>query len=166
MKIDIFLDRQLLLLYDDTGRQVASYAISSGAKGAGELKGSFQTPRGRHVVRAKLGYGLPSNAVLVGRRPTGEVFDAALAQAHPNRDWILTRILWLSGLEPGINRLGPVDTMQRYIYIHGTPDSEPMGIPASHGCIRMRNDDIADLFDRVPPGTPVHIYEQSGNLFV
>ena len=166
MKIYIFLDRQLLLLYDDSGLQVASYAISSGVKGAGEQKGSFQTPRGKHVVRAKLGHNLPLNAVLVGRRPTGEIYDAELAQTHPNRDWILTRILWLSGLEPGVNRLGQVDTMQRYIYIHGTPDGEPMGVPASHGCIRMRNNDIADLFDRVLPGTSVNIYEQSGNLCI
>lgn len=166
MKIDIFLDQQLLFLYDDSGQRVASYVISSGAKGAGEQKGSFQTPRGRHVVRAKLGRDLPRNAVLVGRRPTGEIYDAALAQAHPNRDWILTRILWLSGLEPGVNRLGQVDTMQRYIYIHGTPDTEPMGVPASHGCIRMRNDDVADLFDRISPGTPVNIYENSGNYFI
>ena len=166
MKIDIFLDRQLLLLYDDSGQLIARYVISSGLKGAGECKGSFQTPRGKHVIRAKLGQDLPLNAVLVGRRPTGEIYDAELAQTHPNRDWILTRILWLSGLEPGVNRLGQVDTMQRYIYIHGTPDSEPMGIPASHGCVRMRNHDIADLFDRVSPGTPVYIYEQSGNFLI
>lgn len=166
MKIDIFLDRQFLVLSDDSGQRVASYMISSGKKGAGEQKGSFQTPRGRHVVRAKVGRHLPLNAVLVGRRPTGEIYDAALGRTHPNRDWILTRILWLSGLEPGVNRLGQVDTMQRYIYIHGTPDSEPMGVPASHGCIRMRNDDIADLFDRIPPGTQVNIHEQSGNFFV
>ena len=166
MKIDIFLDRQLLLLYDDSGQLIARYVISSGLKGAGECKGSFQTPRGKHVIRAKLGQDLPLNAVLVGRRPTGEIYDAELAQTHPNRDWILTRILWLSGLEPGVNRFGQVDTMQRYIYIHGTPDSEPMGIPASHGCVRMRNHDIADLFDRVSPGTPVYIYEQSGNFLI
>lgn len=166
MKIDIFLDRQLLLLYDDSGQLIARYVISSGLKGAGECKGSFQTPRGKHVIRVKLGQDLPLNAVLVGRRPTGEIYDAELAQAHPNRDWILTRILWLSGLEPGVNRLGQVDTMQRYIYIHGTPDSEPMGIPASHGCVRMRNHDIADLFERVSPGTPVNIYEQSGNFLI
>lgn len=166
MKIDIFLDRQLLILYDDSGQRVASYVISSGEKGAGERKGSFQTPRGKHVVRAKLGHDLPLNAVLVGRRPTGEIYSSALAQAHPKRDWILTRILWLSGLEPGVNRLGEVDTMRRYIYIHGTPDGEPMGVPASHGCIRMRNDDIADLFDRVSTGTPVNIHEQSGNFFI
>ncbi|MDQ5888223.1 MAG: L,D-transpeptidase [Neisseriaceae bacterium] len=159
MKIDIFLDRQQLVLFDDVGGQLANYKISSAARGAGEQKGSFQTPRGLHVVRAKLGYQLPLNAVLVGRRPTGEIYDAALAQAYPDRDWILTRILWLSGLEPGVNRLGQVDTMQRYIYIHGTPDCEPMGVPVSHGCIRMRNEDIVDLFDRVPPGTRVNIYE-------
>jgi lipoprotein-anchoring transpeptidase ErfK/SrfK len=93
----------------------------------------------------------------VGRRPTGEVYDAALAEVHPQRDWILTRILWLSGLEKGVNRLGQVDTMQRYIYLHGTPDSEPMGQPLSHGCVRMRNTDILDLFDRIPAGTEMVI---------
>ena len=74
--------------------------------------------------------------------PTGEIYSAALAETHPGRDWILTRILWLSGTEPGRNRLGAVDTMRRYVYIHGCPDSEPMGVPLSHGCIRMRNRDV------------------------
>ncbi|GIX26518.1 MAG: L,D-transpeptidase [Burkholderiales bacterium] len=121
--------------------------------------GSFKTPRGRHRIRAKIGAGQPVNTVFVGRRPTGEIFTPELAAQHPDRDWILTRILWLSGCEPGFNRLGEVDSMRRYIYIHGAPDTVPMGVPASHGCIRMRNVDVMDLFDRVPVGTPVEILE-------
>ncbi len=121
--------------------------------------GSFKTPRGRHRIRAKIGAGQPVNTVFVGRRPTGEIFTPELAARHPDRDWILTRILWLSGCEPGFNRLGEVDSMRRYIYIHGAPDTVPMGVPASHGCIRMRNVDVMDLFDRVPVGTPVEILE-------
>jgi lipoprotein-anchoring transpeptidase ErfK/SrfK len=95
--------------------------------------------------------------VFVGRRPTGELFGDELQARHPGRDWILTRILWLSGLEPGRNRLGNVDTMRRYIYIHGSPDAARMGTPGSHGCIRMHNADVIDLFDRVPAGTRVLI---------
>lgn len=158
MIIDVFVDEQNLVLSDDCGRQCAKFAISTALKGIGEQKGSYQTPRGRHVVRAKIGAGLPINAVLVGRRATGEVFNDDLVRRYPQRDWILTRILWLSGCEPGLNRLGSVDTMQRYIYIHGTPDTEPMGVAGSHGCIRMRNQDIVQLFDLVDVGTVVNIH--------
>jgi lipoprotein-anchoring transpeptidase ErfK/SrfK len=136
---------------------VKTYAVSTSKHGAGEENGSLKTPRGRHVVRAKIGAGEPENAVFRGRRPTGEIYSAALAQAHPDRDWILTRILWLSGTEVGRNRLGRVDTMRRYIYIHGMPDTEPLGVPGSIGCIRMRNRDVIELFDLVHPGTPVDI---------
>ena len=134
-----------------------SYAVSTSKHGAGELHGSFKTPRGRHVIRAKIGAGAPLNAVFRGRRPTGEIYSAALARAQPERDWILTRILWLSGTEIGRNRLGRVDTMRRYIYIHGTPDTEPLGSPSSIGCIRMANRDIVELFDLVAAGTIVDI---------
>jgi L,D-transpeptidase YbiS len=108
-------------------------------------------------VRAKVGAGAPLNAVFRGRRPTGQIYSAALARANPGRDWILTRILWLSGTEIGKNRLGPVDTMRRYIYIHGAPDTEPLGSPSSIGCIRMANRDVVELFDLVPAGTVVDI---------
>ena len=145
----------LTLLEDD--EPVAHYLVSTALKGAGECSGSEQTPRGHHVIRAKIGAGAPCGAVFRGRRPTGEVWTPDLHEQHPGRDWILSRILWLSGTEPGRNRLGQCDSMRRYIYIHGTPDSEPMGEPRSHGCIRMRNADIIDLFDRVPPYTPVFI---------
>jgi len=134
-----------------------TYAVSTSKHGAGETHGSFKTPRGRHIVRAKIGAGAPLNAVFRGRRPTGEIYSAALAGAHPDRDWILTRILWLSGTEIGRNRLGRVDTMRRYIYIHGAPDTEPLGVPGSIGCIRMANGDVVELFDLVEVGTVVDI---------
>ncbi|QVM98343.1 L,D-transpeptidase [Pseudomonas sp. B21-012] len=133
--------------------------ISTARNGAGELNGSGCTPRGRHQVRAKIGAGLPQGAVLRGRRWTGETWSAELHEQFPGRDWILTRILWLSGCEPGVNRLGPVDTFRRYIYLHGTPDSEPMGVPLSHGCVRLRNADLLSLFDQVPVHCPVQIDE-------
>lgn len=136
-----------------------SYRISTSRNGLGETNGSFCTPRGRHIVRAKIGAGQPLNAVFVRRRPTGEIWTPALHAAHPGRDWILTRILWLSGCEPGFNRLGDVDTMRRYIYIHGSPEVAEMGRPGSIGCIRMRGEDILDLFERVPPCTPVIVHE-------
>lgn len=135
------------------------YVISTAKNGPGEVRGSFQTPRGRHIVRAKIGAGAPDNTVFVRRRPTGEVWTPELAEDFPGRDWILTRILWLSGKEPGFNRLGEVDTMRRYIYLHGSPDVVGMGSPGSIGCIRMRNRDIVELFDLVPPLTPVDIVE-------
>jgi L,D-transpeptidase YbiS len=133
------------------------YTVSTSKHGAGELHGSFKTPRGRHIIRAKIGAGAPLNAVFRGRRPTGEIYSPELACAHPDRDWILTRILWLSGTEIGRNRLGRVDTMRRYVYIHGTPATEPLGSPSSIGCIRMANADVVELFDLVPVGTVVEI---------
>jgi lipoprotein-anchoring transpeptidase ErfK/SrfK len=148
-------EQRLDLLEDGAVRR--SFAVSTSKHGAGELRGSYRTPRGRHVVRAKIGAGQPLGAVFRGRRPTGEIYSPELAAAQPARDWILTRILWLSGTEVGKNRLGDVDTMRRYIYIHGTPDSDALGVPGSIGCIRMGNADIVELFDLVPVGTLVHI---------
>ena len=139
------------------GAAFKSYAISTSKNGAGERSGSYQTPRGAHLVRAKIGAGAPLGAVFRGRRPTGEIYSEALARAQPGRDWILTRILWLSGLEVGRNRLGDVDTMRRYIYIHGTPDSTKLGVPSSIGCVRMASAAIVELFDLVPAGTRVEI---------
>jgi lipoprotein-anchoring transpeptidase ErfK/SrfK len=159
MKVDISVARQMLTLFDDDGRVLREYRISTGKAGVGELSGSFQTPRGRHLIRAKIGAGAEENTIFVGRRPTGELWSPAFEQQHPGRDWVLTRILWLSGCERGRNRLGCVDTMRRYIYIHGAPEHAGMGMPASHGCIRMRNADIVELFDLVPAYTPVDIRE-------
>lgn len=157
MRIIISIPGQTLSLLDDSGRLLRCYPVSTAANGAGETSGSFCTPRGRHVVRAKIGAGQPENAVFVRRRPTGEIYTPELGAQFPGRDWILTRILWLSGCEPGFNRLGGCDTMRRYIYIHGTPDEVPLGVPGSRGCIRMRNADLLELFDLVPAGTPVEI---------
>ncbi|MDO9149761.1 MAG: L,D-transpeptidase [Methylotenera sp.] len=159
MHINISILQQTLTLLDDMGNVNAQYAISSAANGVGCEKNSGCTPLGAHIIRAKIGDHQPINAVFVGRRPTGEICTPALMAEFPNRDWILTRILWLSGNELGKNRLGNVDTMQRYIYIHGTPDVIAVGKPDSHGCIRMRNVDIIELFNRVPVGTSVMIAE-------
>jgi len=156
MNIDIDIPTQTLTLREGT-RALKTYSVSTASRGAGEKNGSLCTPRGRHLVRAKIGAGQPLNAVFVRRRPTGEVWSPDLHARYPGRDWILTRILWLSGLEPGRNRLGDVDTMRRYIYIHGCPDTAEMGKPGSIGCIRMRNRDIVELFGLVAPYTPVEI---------
>ncbi|WP_374245188.1 L,D-transpeptidase family protein [Zoogloea sp.] len=157
MLIRIRIPTQTLELFGDDGACIRRYAVSTARNGPGERTGSHCTPRGRHVVRAKIGAGEPIGAAFRGRRPTGEVWTPEVGAQMPGRDWILTRILWLSGKEPGVNRLGEVDTMRRYIYIHGTPDTEPMGVPLSIGCVRMRNREVAELFDLVPAGTPVEI---------
>jgi len=155
--IVIDVPSQTLTLLDEQGRQTRRYSVSTSKNGVDERNGSLCTPRGRHVVRARIGAGQPENAVFVRRRPTGEVWTPELNAKYPGRDWILTRILWLSGCEPGRNRLGEVDTMRRYIYIHGSPDTAQMGRPGSIGCVRMRNRDIVELFDLVSPYAAVDI---------
>lgn len=157
MRIRIDIPAQTLELLGDGGELLRRYPVSTAKNGAGELNGSFCTPRGRHIVRAKIGAGAPGNTVFVRRRPTGELWTPELAAQFPGRDWILTRILWLSGKEPGFNRLGDRDTMRRTIYIHGSPDTVEMGRPGSIGCVRMKNRDIVALFDLVPPYTEVEI---------
>lgn len=158
MTLSLVIDIPTQTLQVMQGEQVQkTYAISSGKNGVGEQWGSEQTPRGQHTIRAKIGAGAPANAVFVGRRPTGEIYNKDLRAAFPGRDWILTRIFWLCGREPGKNRWGEVDTMRRYIYIHGTPDDVEMGVPGSRGCIRMRNSDIIELFDQIPAGVSVTI---------
>ena len=115
MQIRISIATQALELRDDDGVLLRSYSVSTAKNGAGEQKGSFCTPRGRHIIRAKVGRGQPENTVFIRRRPTGAVWSPEFGAANPGRDWILTRSLWLSGREPGFNRLGEVDTMRRYI---------------------------------------------------
>ena len=159
MRIHISIARQELTLLDDDGRELRRYPVSTAGRGVGEQCGSYCTPRGQHIIRAKIGAGQVANTVFVARRPSGEIYTPELGQTFPERDWILTRILWLSGCQPGFNRLGSCDTMHRYIYIHGCPDSVEMGKTGSHGCIRMRNADIVELFDRVAPYTLVDIDE-------
>lgn len=161
MNPDLFLEisiSQQQLSIIDNGQILQCYAVSTARNGAGERRGSECTPTGWHRVRAKIGAGQPLQAVFVGRRPTGEIYSTELGRRNPQRDWILTRILWLGGLEPGKNRYGDVDTAWRYIYIHGCPDELMNGRPESHGCIRMYNADVLDLFERVEAGMPVFIY--------
>ncbi len=148
-------DQRLTL--DAGEKRLAVYPVSTARNGPGERRGSGCTPRGWHRIRIKIGAGLPPDTVFVGRRPTGEIYGPELAAHHPERDWILTRILWLTGLEPGRNRGGECDTLRRFIYIHGCPDTAPMGVPLSHGCIRMRNRDLLALFERVSAGDRVLI---------
>lgn len=155
-RIEISIAEQTLRLFENE-LCVATYPVSTAFNGSGNQNGSGKTPLGLHRIRAKIGAHQPLNAVFVGRRATGEIYSAELAARFPKRDWILSRILWLCGNEPGVNRLGKVDSQRRYIYIHGTPDSEPMGEPRSHGCIRMRNEAVVSLFERVAAGTPVRI---------
>lgn len=156
LAIEVDVPGQTLMLRQ--GDQVLLEAgVSTARNGVGERMGSECTPRGRHVICAKIGAGQPANAVFVGRRPTGEIYRPGLRELYPERDWILTRILWLKGCERGYNRLGEVDTMRRYIYIHGAPDEVPMGVPGSRGCVRMNNADLLRLFDLVEVGTPVNI---------
>lgn len=157
-RIRVHVRSQTLELLDGDAVR-ATYRVSTALRGAGEREGSEQTPRGLHEIRAKIGAGAPAGAVFVGRRATGEICTPAKLAAEPGRDWILSRILWLRGLEPGRNRGGGVDSMRRFVYIHGTPDEASLGEPASHGCIRMRNADVIELFDRVEPGTRVEIVD-------
>ncbi len=150
------LASQRLRLFED-GVLLLEAPVSTARNGPGERRDSGCTPRGLHRVRIRIGAGSPPGTVFVGRRPTGEIHGAKLAVCYPERDWILTRILWLTGLEPGRNRGGQVDTLRRYIYIHGAPDTVPMQVPLSHGCIRMRDADLIPLFDLAPAGTLVEI---------
>lgn len=169
--IDISVGAQMLSLYDlepgqdrwnpDALREASPlmrFAVSTAKNGVGQEMGSFKTPLGRHRIRAKIGANAPLHTVFVGRRPTGEVWSPELAEAGPKRDWILTRILWLCGMEPGHNRFGACDTMRRYIYLHGSPPTAQMGEPGSIGCVRISGEDIIALFDAVEAGTTVHLH--------
>lgn len=154
--IEIDILAQTLTLFENN-QVVACYPVSTAKNGAGETNGSECTPRGEHQIRAKIGTNAAENTVFVGRRATGEIYSASLGQQYPERDWILSRILWLSGLERGKNRGGEVDTMRRYIYIHGCPDEDSFATPSSHGCVKMRNKDIIDLYERIDAGIRVRI---------
>ncbi|WP_243221473.1 L,D-transpeptidase [Methylobacter sp. S3L5C] len=155
--LDIDIASQQLTIYVN-GNSVRCYPVSTAKNGSGELMGSECTPTGWHKIRAKIGTGQPLNAVFIGRRATGEIYTTDLSKQYPQRDWMLTRILWLGGLEPGKNRYGKVDSTWRYIYIHGCPDELMTDKPESHGCIRMNNADMLDLFNRVDAGIKVYIH--------
>lgn len=155
--LEVCIATQELTLFED-GKTLRRYQVSTAKNGPGQLKGSECTPVGWHAIRAKIGASAPLSSVFVGRRPTGEIYSTQLAAAYPQRDWILSRILWLGGLEPGYNRYGDVDSTWRYIYIHGCPDELMRGVPESHGCIRMKNADVIELFDSVDVGCKVFIH--------
>ena len=160
LSIEVDLRLQQLYLwepYPDGDMLIRQYPVSTAANGPGEQSGSYCTPRGRHRVAEKIGADMPLGTAFKARVPTGEIWTPELDAENPGRDWILTRILWLEGLEAGKNRGGNVDTHDRYIYIHGTHEEHRIGTPASHGCIRMRNIDVAELFDLVQAGTEVRI---------
>lgn len=160
LRLIINIEKQTLSVYQQE-MEICRYDISTAKNGIGSQQNSGCTPLGAHIIAEKIGGNQPINAVFVGRIPIGEIYSAALSVQYPERDWILSRILWLAGLEEGCNKgsneQGGCDTYQRYIYIHGTPDNEPMNIPLSHGCVRMRNQDIIELFEQVVEGTPVSI---------
>jgi hypothetical protein len=169
--LKVGIESQTMVLLDN-GELLKSYIIATAKNGIGQIEGSECTPLGDHQISEKIGDGMPENAVFVAREWTQEIYTEALSLSHANRDWILTRIMWLDGLENGLNRgeynteddelasndsLVSCDTKGRYIYIHGCPDSHAMQVPSSHGCIKMRNADIIELFDLVAVGTPVLI---------
>ena len=141
----------------DGNSTVFQLPVSTSTKGLGEAIGSEKTPRGRHRIAAMIGGGMPEQTVFVGREPTGEMLSAELRSREPDRDWIVSRILWLEGLDEGVNSGGEVDTFSRFIYIHGTAEVERLGVPCSHGCIRMRPEDIMLLYDKVKIGCNVLI---------
>ena len=157
-RIRVSLSAQKLELFNHE-RILKEYIVSTSKKGGGEIADSFQTPRGRHIIRAKIGAQEAEGTVFRGRRNTGEIYSEELGRENPDKDWVLTRILWLSGTEVGRNRLGSVDTMRRFIYIHGTPYTLKLGEPVSLGCVRMSNVDITELFELVPIGTIVEIVD-------
>ena len=150
------LDRQQLHLIH--GRvPVCSYPVSTSRYGAGCEQDSRRTPTGMHHIAEKIGQGCERGEILKARVATGEIAEIIAAEEPGDEDLITSRILWLQGMEPGINQGEGVDSYQRYIYIHGSNEEGLIGQPASVGCIRMKNDDVIDLFDRVEVGTPVLI---------
>ena len=148
------------LILTNENELLREYSISTAKNGPGEKEGSECTPRGKHVISEKIGQGANENSVFVGRKEINELYEPRLRDLYPERDWILTRILWLSGLEKGKNKGGDIDSHNRYIYIHGSPEDVQMGKPGSKGCIRMKNSDVIELFDLVEVGTTVTISER------
>lgn len=155
-KINISVSNQKLSLFQE-GELVSSYKVSTALKGVGQEKNTNKTPLGNHIIRAMIGRNLPIYAVIKARRFTNEIWKKELDDPSITVDWILSRVIWLSGKDLGRNRLGNVDTMQRYIYIHGTNEEHLLGTPSSHGCIRMSNEDVIELFDLVSVGDIVEI---------
>ncbi len=154
--IVVQVNEQCLSLYQH-GRLQHSWPVSTAKNGIGNRPNSYQTPVGAHRIDEKIGDGAKPGTVFSGRVATGQIIDVTTGNINPDLDLITSRILWLTGMEPGINQGGSVDSHRRYIYIHGTADEAHIGQPVSQGCIRMRNDDVIELFDLVETGTLVLI---------
>ena len=155
--VDVTSQRMFLF---EAGRLIGSYPVSTAERGTGNREGSLQTPLGLHRVDEKIGAGAPAGMIFRARQSTGQRADILTGpEERAERDDVTSRILWLSGLEPGVNQGGDVDSKRRYIYIHGTPEEGRIGQPASHGCVRMTNADVIALFDRVEVGALVDIIE-------
>lgn len=155
--IYVSISKQLMYCYDST-ICCARYVISTAKNGAGELENTGCTPRGWHEISDIIGLDCPKGAVFMSRVWTGDIY-ASTDEISSPRDWILTRIIRLSGLEPGFNQGQPYDTYERMIYIHGTSDEAYLGTPMSHGCIRMANEDVIELANWVKKGMKVFIDE-------
>ncbi|WP_038247757.1 L,D-transpeptidase [Ghiorsea bivora] len=151
--IKIIVSEQMLYHHRKTG-VVCAYPVSTARNGVGNIENSLQTPLGKHQICAKIGGGLPVYTYFESREPKG-IFTQKTA--HHKADWILSRILWLTGVQTGVNKRGKVDTKKRYIYIHGTNEEDKIGLPVSHGCIRMLNADVVHLFEHACYGESVFI---------
>jgi len=151
--ISIRISEQTLTHHRQSGVSLC-YPVSTAARGTGNQRDSLQTPLGRHRIAKKIGADMPLCTAFIARSPVG-IYEPA--SGNPDKDWILSRILWLEGMQTGLNRRGPVDTLSRFIYIHGTHQENLIGTPASHGCIRMRNTDVLQLFSHTREGETVYI---------
>jgi lipoprotein-anchoring transpeptidase ErfK/SrfK len=157
--IRINVTEQKLYLVDEAGATMREYPVSTSKYGVGNENGSEKTPLGLHRIKNKIGGAMPANMVFIGREPRGLLEDCISEGVELPEDVITSRIMWLEGMEPGRNQGGYVDTYNRYIYIHGTSEEDKIGTPASIGCIRMRNQDVIDLYRLVEIGTEVLIEE-------
>ena len=152
----VSVDRQSMFHVRD-GRLLAEYRVATAKAGLGSDVDSYRTPTGLHVIKEKIGESVPPLGILKERRFTGVLADTDFAGI--DKDWITSRVLWLDGMEPGINKGGKVDSHARCIYIHGTANERSLGSASSMGCIRMRNDDVIDLYEAIPVGALVVILD-------
>lgn len=150
------VSEQRLRLYR-RGETVGEWPVSTSKYGIGNRQNSERTPLGVHRIARKIGAGAPPGTLFKARRDTGRTVEILKDDRAADGDYVTTRILWLEGLEPGVNQGPGVDSFQRYIYIHGTAEEGRIGRPFSHGCVRMTNDAVVELFDRVQEGTLVEI---------
>ena len=163
--IIVSIDEQQLYCIDHQNNVICDYPVSTSIYGIGSQNGSYKTPLGEHSIAQKTGSGCAINEVFVGRQPLGRL-EQLIADGKPLPEDIITgRILWLQGQEPGLNQGDNIDSYKRYIYIHGTPEEDKIGSAASHGCVRMRNKDIVELFDLVDEGCKVIIQEKNYERF-